>query len=92
MALREVKNWRVDDHFPGIAIDAILVLSDKLNSLYARAIDREHLKSSFMQLAGIIFMAKELEYHFSNFQRLVNFAGLPTFGRFNDNERAVQVN
>ncbi len=91
MVLRDVKNWRVDDHFPGVAIDAIPLLSDKLNSLYARAIDGEHLKSSFMQLAGIIFMAKELEYHFSNFQRLVNFAELPTVERFNDNERYKSI-
>jgi len=91
MALRDVKNWRVDDHFPGVAIDAIPLLSDKLNSLYARAIDSEHLQSSFMQLAGIIFMAKELEYHFSNFQRLVNFAGLPTVERFNDSERNKSI-
>lgn len=91
MALRDVKNWRVDDHFPGVAIDDIPLLSDKLNTLYARAIDREHLQSSFLQLAGVIFMAKELEYHFSNFQRLVNFAGLPTVERFNGSERNKSI-
>jgi hypothetical protein len=92
MTLRDVKNWRVDDQFPGIAIESIPLLSDKLNSLYARAIDREHLQSSFMQLAGIIFIAKELEYHFDNFQRLVNFAALPTVERFNDSERNKSIN
>src|SRR5947199_5339676 len=91
MALRDVNNWRVDDHFPGIAIDDIPLLSDKLNSLYARAIDREHLASSFMQLAGIIFMAKELEYHFRNFQQLATSAGLPTARRMNDSERHKSI-
>ena len=87
MVLKDVNNWRVDDHFPGVAIDSIPLLSDKLNSLYARAIDRKHLKASFMQLAGIIFMAKELEYHFSNFRQLTNSAGLTTGERINDSRR-----
>ena len=87
MALRDVNNWRFDDNFPGVAIDSIPLLSDKLNSLYARAIDRENLKASFMQLAGIIFMAKELEYHFSNFWQLTNSAGLPTGEGMNDSGR-----
>src|SRR5260370_3249013 len=91
MALRDVDNWRFDDNFPGVAIDSIPLLSDKLNSLYARAIDREHLKSSFMQLAGIIFMAKELEYHYSNFQQSANSAGLPTAERFNNSGRNKSI-
>ena len=31
-----------------------------------------------MQLTGIIFMAKELEYHFNNFQQLTQAASLDT--------------
>lgn len=91
MALRDVHNWRLDDHFPGTPIDNIPLLSDKLNSLYARAIDREHLKSSFMQLVGIIFMSKELEYHLSNFQQLANSAELPAAGQLNDSERNKSI-
>ncbi len=66
MTLRDVKNWRVDDQFPGIAIESIPLLSDKLNSLYARAIDREHIQSS-LRLSHISIQSEELMLGFTTY-------------------------
>jgi hypothetical protein len=74
MVFRDVNNYGVFDQFPGIPIDAIPLLSDKLYSLYARAIEQEHLKNSLTKFLGLIEMTRELEYHFDNFQQLARTA------------------
>lgn len=78
MTLRESQNWHIDDHFPGVAIDAIPLVSEQLNSLYARTYQKVHLQRSFTKLAGVIFLAKDLEYHRNNFLHACHMAGVPS--------------
>lgn len=70
MNLTNPNEWRVDDNYSNLEIGEIYPTSEKLHSLWARVEDRSLLSLSTENICGIVFMAKELEYHFGNFQRL----------------------
>lgn len=66
-----LKDWRIEDSYPGTPLDEIDPISSRAWAALIRSKDNDVVQQGFLNLVGAIDMMRGLEYHHTNFCNIV---------------------
>ena len=78
--MRDISDYRIDDQHPGVSLASIHPISDRMQSLYARNKNNEHLQNRHTSTTAVIEIMRGLEYHYRNYSSLLKGIKPPSSG------------
>lgn len=88
--VRKLTNWRWEDYHPDTELDLIPVYSERMSSAVARAVADGAVDTDALFVLGGIEMVESLEYHYSNYSRIVRPLSVPTGPRSDAEARLLK--